>query len=96
MGPVPRIISFALERFHRRQPEIGEATRAQIGTPMRPKFRKQIWRALLASIPVAGVLLIADPAMAWEGNARDFVEIRGEGNGWQPYGWVYDPLVRCE
>ena len=25
----------------------------------------------------------------------DFVEVRGEVNGWEPYGWVYDPLVRC-
>jgi hypothetical protein len=30
------------------------------------------------------------------GSLWDFVEIRGEGNGWQPYGWVYDQLVRCE
>jgi hypothetical protein len=30
------------------------------------------------------------------GGLWDFVEIRGEGNGWQPYGWVYDQLVRCE
>jgi hypothetical protein len=30
------------------------------------------------------------------GGLWDFVEVRGEGNGWEPYGWVYDPLVRCE
>jgi hypothetical protein len=29
------------------------------------------------------------------GGLWDFVEVRGEGNGWEPYGWVYDPLVRC-
>jgi hypothetical protein len=30
------------------------------------------------------------------GSLWDFVEVRGEGNAWQPYGWVYDQLVRCE
>ena len=30
------------------------------------------------------------------GGLWDFVQVRGEGNGWEPYGWVYDPLVRCE
>jgi hypothetical protein len=29
------------------------------------------------------------------GGLWDYVEVRGEGNGWEPYGWVYDPLVRC-
>jgi hypothetical protein len=30
------------------------------------------------------------------GSLWDFVEVRGEGNAWQPYGWVFDQLVRCE
>ena len=30
------------------------------------------------------------------GGLWDFVQVRGEGNGWEPFGWVYDPLVRCE
>ena len=30
------------------------------------------------------------------GGLWDFVEVRGSPrNEWEPYGWVYDPLVRC-
>jgi len=28
------------------------------------------------------------------GHLWNFVEVRG-GNGWEPYGWVFDGLVRC-
>jgi hypothetical protein len=30
------------------------------------------------------------------GSLWDFVVVRGENNAWQPYGWVYDELLRCK
>jgi hypothetical protein len=47
------------------------------------------WRLLILTHLVSKIYLLV-AAGFW-----DFGEVRGEGNGWEPYGRVYDPLVRC-